>query len=307
MRTRESQVFHKLIGVSMRLYRASFLYPWGGKALAKVLSLVTRARTSALVQVNGIHFDLDLREVIDSSLYYSGSFEPKAEKTIASVVRPGSVAIDIGANIGYHTFTLAKLVGPSGVVVAIEPTTYAFNKLQRNLSLNSFPNVRLVKVGLSDRDLGEIQTQFQSSYRLDGHDEIHTETIRVIPLDVLVAEQGLSRVDFIKMDVDGHEAKVFAGARELLIRFRPTIFFEFGPQGVRNNGDDPEALLHLLWALGYHLSTEGGRPTPDLASVLASIPPGPGHINLLATPPLTKPETNGTQEPALEALRCGRG
>jgi FkbM family methyltransferase len=269
----------------MRLYRASPFYPWCGKALAHILSAVTRPSGSTLAEVNGVKFDLDLREMIDASLYYSGGFEPDAEKVIAAVVSPGMVALDIGANIGCHTFRMAKLVGPQGVVVAIEPTAYAFEKLRRNLSLNDLPNIRLVRAGLSDRDEGEVDATFRSSFRLDGKDEVRAERIRLLTLDALVRENGLNRLDFIKLDVDGYEAKVLAGARESLERFRPHVLFEFGPDWLRDNGGDPEAVLNVFWTLGYRLRTEAGRETPDTKSVFQAVQPGEGLINLLAMPP----------------------
>jgi FkbM family methyltransferase len=278
-------MFRRITGISMRMYRASPFYPRCGKALARMLALVSRPSGSVLTEINGVQFDLDLREVIDASLYYSGTFESDAEKVIASVVRPAMVAVDIGANIGYHTFGLAKLVGPDGLVVAVEPTAYAFEKLQRNLQLNKFANIRPVKVGLADRDKGEVQALFRSSYRLDGRGDVNIETIRVLTLDTLVREQQLERLDFIKMDVDGYEAKVFAGAEGVLQRFRPYLFFEFGPRGIREQGDDPEALLHLLWGLGYRLRTENGRELLDMPSIFRAVQPVDGMANLLAVPP----------------------
>jgi hypothetical protein len=92
----------------------------------------------------------------------------------------------------------------------------------------------------------------------------------------------LARADVIKMQVDGYEAKVFEGARRTLERFRPPIFFEFGPQEIRGNGGDPEAVLRLLWGMGYRLSTEDGRDTPDAESVFRAI--RGININLLAMP-----------------------
>ena len=276
-------VFRILIGWAMRIYRASPLYPRAGKILAWLLARLTRPRGSTLGVIDGVKFELDLCEVIDASLYYSGSFEPQAEKLMAAVVRPGMTVLDIGANIGYHTFRLAKLVGPLGFVVAVEPTSYAFDKLQRNLSLNNFNNIHLAKVGLADRDLGEIDVTFRSSFRLAGKDEVRTERIRILTLDAVVGNQLLTQVDFVKIDVDGYEGKVFAGATETLTRFRPTVFFEFWPDSVRANGDDPSALIRLLFALGYQLSTEDGVRTPDETSVMKAIPKG-RWINLLAAP-----------------------
>lgn len=274
-----------LIGLAMRLYRVSPLYPGFGKLFARVLSWVPRSKTPVQTDVNGVRFELDLREVIDSSLYYSGSFEPLAEQVIDGAVRPGMTAIDIGANIGYHTFSLARLVGSTGTVVAVEPTMYAFDKLARNARLNDFFNLRLMRAGLSNTDHGEIEARFRSSYRLDGRDEVRTELVRVLTLDTLVRESGLARVDFIKMDVDGFEGKVLTGARWVLERFRPTIFFEFFPRGMREVGDDPQELLQMLWDLGYSLRSEAGVETPDADSVMRAIYSGEGSTNLLATPP----------------------
>jgi hypothetical protein len=168
----EATVFRSSIGVAMRIYRRSPLYPWCGKYLARLLLALTRPRGSVVREVNGIKYDLDLRQMIDSSLYYSGSIEPHAERTIASIVKPGMIAIDVGANIGCHTFPLARLVGPEGQVLAVEPTSAAFAKLQRNLSLNSFSNIKLIRAGLTDQDLGLAETNFTSSYRLDRQDQM---------------------------------------------------------------------------------------------------------------------------------------
>lgn len=273
------------IGFSMRLYRRSPFYPRLGMRLAKVLALTTRWRRnrSVLHEINGIRFDLDLHEVIDASLYYSGTFEAHAEKAIAASVAPGMVAIDVGANIGYHTLPLAKLVGPEGRVLAIEPTTRAFTRLTRNAELNEFTNISFVKVGLGDKEQGPTEIAFQSSYRLDGAAQDVCETVTLTTLDAVVREQQLARVDFIKIDVDGFEGKVFRGAAETLRRFKPRILFEITPSAMKQNGDDPLTLLHELRDLGYSFETEAGKPISDLVA-LANKPAESGSENLVAIP-----------------------
>lgn len=277
-------MFRLCIGLAMRVYRASPLYPRLGRMLAKTLSWVA-PKKAVVASVNGFQFELDLREVIDSSLYYSGTFEPHAEYIMATVVPAGGVAIDVGANIGYHTFALGRTVGPTGQVLAIEPTTAAYDRLCSNLALNpSLKNVRTIRVGLSDTDIGEVEAEFQSSFRLDGRLELRKELVRLVTLDTLVEELGLTKVDFIKIDVDGYEAKVFAGARRTISCFRPIIFFEFGPRLIRENGDEPDRILDFLAESGYQLETETRKPTHDHEAVHRSVLPGVGIINLLAIP-----------------------
>jgi FkbM family methyltransferase len=269
----------------MRLYRRSPLYPGFGRTLAKLLAVTNRwrGRTTVVHDVGGVRFELDLNEVIDASLYYSGTFEAAAETVLAASVEPGMMAIDIGANVGYHTFTLAKLTGPAGRVLAIEPTTRAFTRLTRNAALNAFTNITLLKAGLTDHESGPIEIQFQSSYRLDGSIQDVRETVLLTTLDRVVKDQHLSRVDFIKMDVDGFEGKVFRGAAETLRQFRPKMLFEITPAAMVKNGDDPIALLESLRDLGYTMTTEAGRPVADFHAFVARHGQT-GAENLVATP-----------------------
>ena len=111
-------------------------------ALAELISgVVRRLRTLAgkgnvgVFRRGGIVWE-HLKEGIDFAIYLRGGFEPAALREYRRVVKPGSVALDIGANIGSHTLRLAQIVGPSGRVYSFEPTDYAFQKQQRNLSLN---------------------------------------------------------------------------------------------------------------------------------------------------------------------------
>src|SRR3954451_17671750 len=137
------------IGALMRIYRASPFYPQYGPMLAKLLAAVMRDKATGIIrEIDGVRFELDLREMIDASLFYSGTWEVEAERTITGALKPGMIAFDIGANIGHHTFRMAK----AGKVFAIEPTAVAFKKLQRNITLNSMKNIYLFKMALGERD-----------------------------------------------------------------------------------------------------------------------------------------------------------
>lgn len=278
-----SSAVQSAIGALMRLYRASPFCPRFGPALGKLLALATGNPTQILIrEIAGTRFELDLREVIDASLFYSGTFEANAETTITASLEPGMMALDIGANFGYHTFRMANAVGPGGKVVAIEPTNWAFCKLQRNLALNPvYKNILPLRVAIGDHDQDQAELRIKSNYRLDGTDPSIREAVPLHTLDAIVREIGLGRVDFIKIDVDGFEGKVVRGARTILSADRPTLFFEITPSAMRANGDDPEELIKELVGLGYDLRTEKRKSIANIGAYLARFAPGQA-VNLFA-------------------------
>jgi FkbM family methyltransferase len=245
-----------LIGLAIRAYRATPLHPRCGAFFARLLSLVERRAEAVTVETAGFRMELDLREVVDSQVYYTGEFEPETVETIDRLVRPGDVALDVGANVGFVTLTLAVRVGEAGRVYAFEPTERAFQRLARNLSLNSFPQVRALRLGVSDRE-GRTQARIRSSYRTDGIDSSTEQAISLVTLDLWAAREGLDRVDFIKIDTDGMEVQVFRGARATLERLRPGVFFELVPQAISDAGESAEELVRFLDGLGYRLLHQG--------------------------------------------------
>ena len=90
----------------------------------------------------GIFWYLNLNEGIDFAIYLTGKFEPETVTTMASLLKSGDVALDVGANNGAHTLGMARMVGEKGRVIAFEPTKYAFDKLVANATLN--PNLQSI-------------------------------------------------------------------------------------------------------------------------------------------------------------------
>jgi FkbM family methyltransferase len=265
----ENKILNQIIGKLMKIYRNSPLHSQkAGEFLAKALSLVLRFRKSSSVitkNINGIEFELDVDQVIDSSLYFSGTFEEAEEKVIASILKPGMFVMDIGANFGYHTFRMAQLVQPGGWVYAIEPTSWAFQKLTHNAKLNQhLNNISFLKTGLSDKNIGKVQASFQSSYRIDGRQFNLTEEVTLINLDTLICDLRINRLDFVKMDVDGYEGKIIRGANEILKTLKPYILMEISPSAMLNNGDDPDNLITMLLKLGYWFKTNRMEMIADL-------------------------------------------
>lgn len=251
--------------------------------------------TTATVQRRGVRWHLDLREGIDFSIYLLGAFEPSTVRAYSRLVSPGGIIVDIGANVGAHTLFLARLCGASGRVVAFEPTQYAFDKLQRNVGLN--PDIagriscqQVMLVAAADSAVEQaIYSSWPLQDAVDG--DLHAEHrgrlmatagATAETLDGALARLGVHRVDFVKLDVDGHEAEVLEGARETFSRDRPAILMELAPFVFRDNMEKFVFMLKFFWALGYRLTDlSSGKVLPENVQEVIHMIPENGGINVL--------------------------
>lgn len=245
-----------------------------------------------IFQRHGFAWKLDLQEGIDFAIYLLGRFEASSQHVYRPLIGPGDTVLDIGANIGAHTLPLAECVGSTGHVHAFEPTLYAKNKLLANVRLNPqlAPRVKVVHCFLSDRSDHDRLFSVYSRWPLAGaredrhpHHGGQLEDVgdaAQLSLDDYVRQEGLTRIDFIKLDVDGNELPVLLGAAESLKKFHPAILMEIAPD---YQGAKPEAILDLLWNYGYQIRAINGRaPLPqEPRRILSSIPRG-GSMNILA-------------------------
>jgi FkbM family methyltransferase len=194
----------------------------------------------------------------------TGEYEPHIMTVFAAVLRPDAVCFDVGANIGAHTLAMACLA-PAGVVVAVElePTTadHLAGNVARNLAEDGAADVRIRRVGLHRRE-GTLTLHTSAAHpggaftaTTDSHD-VGSVDVPVTTLDRLVAEEGLTRVDLIKIDVEGAERDVLSGAAATLESHRPVVIAECNPialwrfQRVRS-GELLEQLSRLCGPVGH--------------------------------------------------------
>jgi FkbM family methyltransferase len=242
---------------------------------------------SVVVQRGGLYWSLDLQEGIDFSIYLLGSFEPATTKTLRSLVRPGNVVFDIGANIGAHTLGLARAVAREGRVFAFEPSDMAFAKLQRNLALNPELQLRTNahQIWFAPDKNASLPAKIYASWPLVENQTVHpklrgqlvsTSGARIDTLDEFVEREAIDRVDLIKIDVDGHEYPVLKGATKTLCRFRPTILMELCPYVQDEQNHSFASLIALLAEMQYSAQEVGNcRPLPlDAGALQAFIPEG---------------------------------
>lgn len=244
------------------------------------------------VKRSGINWALDLNEGFDFAIWLLGAFERRTMDAYSRLVRPGMAVLDIGANIGAHTLPLARLVGPAGRVIAIEPTAWALQKLHANLALN--PSLSEVVVARQAMMVASPQDRLEDAIYASWplHDPTVHPRLRAQPkstagavavtLDDLVRQEGLARVDFIKLDVDGYEGSVLRGGRATLERDHPAIILELSPYQMAEKRDRFEDLLALLRDCGYRLHDLKLRPFPSDAEALAGKIPRFGSINGIA-------------------------
>lgn len=206
----------------------------------------------------GVHWQLDLREGIDFSIYLLGGFEPATLALYRRLVSPGDYVLDVGANIGSHTLPLALLVGSTGKVLAFEPTRFAVEKLRANAALNPDlqSHVEAHQLLLAGASTDEVPPAIYSSWPLIEAENVHaqhrgqlmsTEGARAVTLDGFLAERQLAHVDFIKIDVDGNEPAVLRGALETIQSHRPKILMEIAPYLF---DDAPEQFHWMLSIFG---------------------------------------------------------
>ena len=276
------------ISIARRLRRVA--------ALFSSLTGTTGADGLVRVRRDKTNWALDLSEGIDLSIFLFGGFERSAHIAYKRLLRPGMVVIDIGANVGSHTLPLAACVDSTGRVIAIEPTTTAFQKLQANVTLNPelAGRITTIQAMISAADDLPAPKEIYASWPVDGRrsasTELHprhggallsTEGAQAISLDSLVAAVSIDRIDLIKLDVDGHEMDVLQGGRRVLTEMRPRIVMELAPYTWIERGIGANAPIDLLRSLGYHFTDLSGRRfSPDGRDV-PEIAPG-RSINIIA-------------------------
>jgi FkbM family methyltransferase len=195
---------------------------------------------------------------------YKSRWEAAEIAALRTFVRPGTLAIDVGANIGFFTRRLADWVRPGGLVIAIEPEARNFEALKAMLSRRGLVNVEPLQAVAAEAP-GTLMLQVNALHPADHRISESGTAVRAVTLDAIVEEQGWPEVSLIKIDVQGAEERVLRGALEVIRRCRPAIFMEIDEAALSSMGSSAQAVLRLIGRLGYEVCRiEKGRLTPAL-------------------------------------------
>jgi FkbM family methyltransferase len=187
----------------------------------------------------------NLDNFIDRSVYFWGAHEREALEYMGSLITPESVVLDVGANIGHHALYFST---KAKEVHAFEPNPAFRPRFEALMRENEVTNVSLHQVGLGNKAVdapyyaptGDNQGvgSFVASHKEDNQ---LIGSLRVRTGDEMVQELGLSRVDFIKIDVERYEEAVLQGLQETLRRYKPLMVMEYS----KRDFSSPEALAAL--------------------------------------------------------------
>ncbi len=209
-------------------------------------------------------------EHIGSTIFYTGFYEAKEIWALKRLIKPKEVILDIGANIGAWTLILAKLV-PEGRVYAFEPSCF-YKQLNWNIQLNrEIKNIVAQNIALgaypAQATISNPNTEHRSSIinygnlnlKLDPDQSLMGDRIRVITLDDWVRQEKISRLDWIKLDVEGMELMVLLGGLDSLIKFHPNLLVEINENTLGNYGSTALQLSSFLMQTGYRFFYRVGK------------------------------------------------
>ena len=246
----------------------------------RLKSMAKRSASKNVILLdNGILVPIDASDGVTHESWLRGVLAPDLEWAINRYVKPGTVAVDVGANLGLVSILMAEKVGEKGRVFAIEPNPELRARIEKVFWLNGLRNDRIYQCGCSNKTEDASILVDQKDHSKSRVSQSLTGTqIRLLPLDSIL-EEADQPVSFIKIDVEGHEPEVLEGARQTLWKHRPTVIFETGT----HTADQISRIGNLLKEMSYEVVGvlhEWGVESKQLSLNMTE----KSHCNVLALP-----------------------
>jgi FkbM family methyltransferase len=258
------RIGHGVINVSRRLFAGSFVQRWGFTSVVymKVFDAMY-GKKDTVVQFRGAQFVMPTKDITLTPSVMSGVFERHELDIFERACSAGATIVDVGANIGLYSVLAAQRVGTSGIVYAFEPVSENIALLRQNLELNGVADrvaVQEVAVGeadgeleifLSDRQIGTHSAAKASAEKASAGKGASVK-VPMRSVDAFVASSGISRIDVVKVDVEGYDGQVLQGALQTLRRHKPVLFIEYSPALLEACGQNPDEFVALMGGIYKH-------------------------------------------------------
>ncbi len=242
--------------------RKRFRRAWLSRAAVEqtIEELFFEAPLLSVPEFEGL-FRVDVRSHLFSRLLFEGTYEPLLAELSRRLIDPIRDVVDVGANIGFFSVLAARHT--CGRVLAVEPADNALRLLKSNIGQNKLTERVSVFEGVITNVACDITLNFirgkeeYSSIEAIRHPAVgtarkSTKSVPGKPLDKLIEESALDP-GFVKIDVEGAEHKVYAGAKKVLLNYRPVLLSEFSPSLLKANGAEPDEIVRSLRNYGYRL------------------------------------------------------
>ncbi len=233
-----------------------------GKALPRLIQPVLQPFTPVWVQVQpDVKMLLDPYDYVSREILETGQWEAESWAILQEHIGKGATVVDIGAHIGYYSLKAAPVAGPAGHVIAIEPNPETIQKLRGNIQASGARTITVEPVACSDTEstlelfaaprsnTGE--TSLSRTNASQDSQGVTSYKVRARPLDEILKQAGVSRVDAVKIDVEGAEYLVLKGATETLDRYHPALLIEIVEHQLQAMGTSSEQVKELLRSHGY--------------------------------------------------------
>lgn len=221
-----------------------------------------------------------MSDYIGHYLYFG--FADNSLHDLYAHVKDGDTVFDIGANVG-HTAIHFATCAANTTVYAFEPDVQNFQTAATHLQLNNIHNVKLFNFGLGDKSMQsklyvkDEHNRGMNRLLQNDNENLPYSVVHIKPLDEVVEELKIQKIDLIKIDVEGFEMKVLTGAKQTLQKFKPALFLETNNSLLANHQSSISEVAELLTQLNYRLSI-----IPDNKPLTAEDIVGSNHFDLFA-------------------------
>lgn len=221
---------------------------------------------------DGINFKLDISDYMEHAIYFGITDTVDFDRRMLySLVKENFICFDIGANIGETTLNFAKLAS-KGKIYSFEPVPFLFQRLKTNVELNSFQNISLNNLAVSDKQeelfFENPNNNNSSGISLNKEKSAASSIVYSTTIDTFVSEHNIEKIDFMKIDVEGFENFVINGGINTLKKMKPVLFIEIDNKNLlKNNSSEKILLTQLQNDFGYTLYRIDGIEKIKITSI----------------------------------------
>lgn len=230
--------------------------PFGAKQAVRIYNrlLMLLAPRQVATTYFGARMRVDMRDFLQATIFHFGTWEPAESQLLDRFIRPGDTALDIGANVGFHSLLFATRVGPEGRVIAIEAHPRLAERIAEQLQLNQLANVRIVNVAVSDK-AGEVllyegpSSNSGATSIMASRRSANSIKVRAAPIMSLLSPEEIAQISLIKIDIEGAEGPVLRDLLDHIDQFPKLLAF-----AVEANSDEDDgwpAIFDRFLAAGF--------------------------------------------------------